>query len=97
MREGDRTFNEVLDAVAKHYEITREEVVSGRPIIRARTVAKYLACRVTGCSLRQIGAALGGVSSTNVLHAVRMVERDMGDDAELAAKVERIKASLLTK
>ena len=27
MTEGDRTLDEVLDAVAKHFEISREELV----------------------------------------------------------------------
>ena len=33
MTEGDRTLNEVLDAVAKHFEISREELVSGRTLL----------------------------------------------------------------
>jgi len=94
MREGARTINDVLDAVAAHFNITREEVVSGRTSPRARQLAKYLACRVTGCSLPLIGAAFGGVSSTNVAHALRKIERDMAVDAQFAAEVEGIEERL---
>lgn len=97
MREGDRTLNEVLDAVAKHYEITREQLVSGRTFRRPRRVAMYLALRVTRNSLMQIGAGLGGVSNTNVMHARLTIARDMTEDADFASEVEGINASLLTK
>jgi len=97
VREGDRTLNEILDAVAARYEIARGQLVSGRSCTRARLVAKYLASRVTRYSLRQIGGRFRGVSGTNVLHAVRTVERYMAEDADFAAEVEAIKASLLTK
>ena len=99
MREGGRTIKDVLDAVAKHYGITREQVVSERAPVPfgARRIALHLACRVTQRSLTEIGAAFGGVSSTNVLFAKRKIERDMTKDAELAAEVEGIKASLLSK
>jgi len=99
VREGNRTINDVLHAVAARFELTREQVVSERAPVpfRARRIALHLACRVTQRSFPQIGAAFGGVSSTNVLFAKRKIERDMIKDAELAAEVEGIKASLLTK
>lgn len=97
MREGDRTIDHVVDAVAAHYEITREEVLAGRPNLRARHVAKHVACRVTKQSLGQIGARFGHVSTTNILHAFRVIERDMRNDAHFAAEVDAIKASLLAR
>jgi len=95
VREGDRTINDVLDAVAAHFAITREQLVSGRSFTRARILARYLACRVTRHSFRQIGVGIGGVTGTNVVYALRKIEREMVVDAEFAAQVEGIKASLL--
>ena len=97
MREGDRTLNEVLDAVAAHFAMSREELLSGRGQRRSRRVVMYLALRVTRKSLSQIGARFGGMSSTNVLVGSRIIERAMAEDAGLAAEVEGIKASLLIK
>jgi chromosomal replication initiation ATPase DnaA len=97
VRDGDRTINDVLKAVAAHFEISREELVSGRAPRRARLLARYLAFRVTMLSFPQIGARTGGVTGTNVVFAVRTIERDMAKDADFAAGVEAIKASLLVK
>jgi hypothetical protein len=47
VREGDRTIDDMLDAFAAHYEITREEVLAGHPNLWARHVSKHLACRIT--------------------------------------------------
>ena len=47
MPKGDRTLVEVLDAVAAHFEISREELVSGRTHREARRVAMYLALHMT--------------------------------------------------
>lgn len=91
MREGDLRIGAVLDAVAEHFKITRDELVSGRPRPRARQLAKYLACRVTRLSFRQIGARFGGISGTNVVHSLRKIERDMETDAALRAEVETLR------
>ena len=45
MREGDRTLNEVLDAVAQYFAISPEHLVSGRGARQPRSVAMYLALR----------------------------------------------------
>ena len=97
MREGDRTINDVLKAVAAHFEMSRGELVSGRVPRRARLFARYLACRVTRLSFPQIGARTGGVTGTNVVFALRTIENYMAKDAVFAAEVEGIKASLLLK
>jgi chromosomal replication initiation ATPase DnaA len=95
MREADRTVNEVLDTVAEHYQVTREQLLSDRALLRARHLARYLACRVTRCSFRQIGTRTGGVTGTNVLAAYRKFEREMANDVELAAAVDALETSLV--
>lgn len=45
---GDRTIDDVLDTVAAHFEISREELVSGRTSRVSRHIATYLALKVTG-------------------------------------------------
>ena len=97
MREGDRTLNEVLGAVAQYFAISREHLVSGRGARQPRSVAMYLALRLTRRSLLQIGRRFGGVSSTNVMHAVYSIERDMTGDAEFATEIAALKALLLAR
>jgi chromosomal replication initiation ATPase DnaA len=97
MREGDLTFEEVLDAVAAHFETSREELVSGRTHRMPRRIAIYLALKVTRLSFAQIANRVGGISWKNVVISARTVEQRMAEDAKFAAEVEGIKASLLTK
>jgi chromosomal replication initiator protein len=94
MREGDRTLDEVLDAVAAHFEISREELVSGRTSREARRVAMYLALHVTRLSFVQIAKRVGGISWKNVVVGARTIEHRMAEDTKFAAEVEGIKASL---
>jgi chromosomal replication initiator protein len=95
MREGDRRIDEVLDAVAAHFEISREELVSGRTYRMPRRVAMYLALRVTTLSFAQIAKRVGGISWKNVVVGARTIERRMAEDPKFAAKVEGIEAGLL--
>ena len=94
MTEGDRTLNEVLDAVAKHFEISRDELVSGRTHRVPRRVAMYLALKVTTLSFPQIAKRVGGISWKNVVVGARTIEHRMAEDTKFAAEVESIKQAL---
>ncbi len=63
-------------------------------VVRPRQVAMYLVKTLTLRSLSEIGRRFGGRDHTAVLHAVRKIARLVNHDSELAAQVERIKASL---
>jgi chromosomal replication initiation ATPase DnaA len=95
MREGDRTLDDVLDAVAAHFEVSREELISGRTSREARRVAMYLALHVTTLSFAQVAKRVGGISWQNVVVGARTIEHRMAEDAKFAAEVEHIKASLV--
>ena len=97
MTEGDRTLNEVLDAVAKHFEISREELVSGRTHREQRRIAMYLALKVTKLSFVQIAKRVGGISWENVVVGARTIEHRMAEDTKFAAEVEGIKTTLLAE
>ena len=94
MREANRTIDEVLDVVAQHYGITREQLAGGGRYLRQRRVALYLAHCFTWRSVPEIGDACGGVHHTNVLVAIRKIRDDITKDADLAAEVEGIKVRL---
>lgn len=87
-----------MDAVAKHYGLTRERLLlmeRKRIPYRERHIARYLACCVTRRSLGEIGRGTGGVTAMNVLFAKRKIEREMAEDPVFAAEVAALKASLL--
>jgi chromosomal replication initiator protein len=50
----------------------------------------YLARRLTGLSLEQIGGYFGGRDHTTVLHASRAVAEQISQDAELRHLVDEI-------
>jgi chromosomal replication initiation ATPase DnaA len=97
MREGDRTIDDVLDAVAAHFETNRQELVSGRTQRVTRRVSMYLAHRGTTLSIAQIANRVGGISWKNVVVGARTIEQRMAEDTKFAAEVEGIKASLLAE
>jgi chromosomal replication initiator protein len=97
MREGNRTIDDVLDAVAAHFETSSEELVSGRTQRVPRRVVMYLALKVTTLSLGQIARSVGGISWKNVVVGARAIEHRMEEDPKFAAEVESIKASLLAE
>lgn len=89
------TVGIVLDAVCRHYVITRADILSARRtanIVRPRQVAIYLARKLTLQSLPKIGRRFGGRDHTTVLHSIRQIEIKMVADPELNAAVEAIEA-----
>lgn len=66
-----------LDLVARH---------RGASVVAARHLAMWLARQTTPCSLPELGRCFGDRDHTTVLHALRRVERRMGDDPAYAAR-----------
>lgn len=58
-----------------------------RSVARPRQVAMYWAHRRTPYSLPQIGRLFGGRDHTTVIHAIKTVERLIGEDKAFARKV----------
>jgi chromosomal replication initiator protein len=54
----------------------------------------YLARRLTGLSLTQIGAYFGDRDHSTVLHACRKVEQALAQDAALSGAVRQLHADL---
>jgi hypothetical protein len=91
------TIRSIVQAVAAFYRISVFDIASRsrtRTIVRPRHVACFLCRKLTATSLSEIGRHVGGTDHAAVLHAVRKIERRIGDDADLAAQVAAIKAKL---
>ena len=66
--------------------MTRGDILSerrNRSIVLPRQVGMYLAKRLTARSLPEIGRRFGGRDHTTVLHAIRKIEREMGENGTL--------------
>ena len=63
-------------------------------LVRARSVAMYLAKEVAGYSLRDIGSYFAGRDHSTVTHACQKVGELAAQDAELQASLEELKEQL---
>jgi chromosomal replication initiator protein len=88
---------EIQQQVAERFGISRAELVgSSRAAIplRARQVAIYLTRELTDLSLPQIGRLYGGRDHSTVLNSLRRVEAGLGEDGELAKRVEELRGAI---
>lgn len=87
----------IIRAAAGLHDVPPSAVVGPsrrRTVAAARSLAMYLARRLTGRSYEAIGAACGGRDHTTVLHGVRVCGSRLARDPAFAADVERIAAGL---
>jgi chromosomal replication initiator protein len=91
------TVERIALRVSRYFRVKARQLQSRqryRNILLPRQVGMYLARRLTGLSLEQIGAYFGGRDHSTVLHACRKVEEAIGADAGLSGAVRQIHAEL---
>ena len=87
-------IEDIQKVVGRHYAVSRNDLLSNRRtqvIVRPRQIAMYLSKTLTPRSLPEIGRRFGGRDHTTVLHAVRKIERLLGEDGKLAQEIELLK------
>jgi chromosomal replication initiator protein len=90
---------EIQQRVAERFGVSRAELVgSSRAAtpLRARQVAIFLTREMTDLSLPQIGRLYGGRDHSTVLNSLRRVESGLGDDPDLAKRVEELRGAIHT-
>lgn len=88
---------DILKVVAKHYGVTRGDMVSERrhrSIVWPRQIGMWLAKTMTSRSLPEIGRRFGGRDHTTVLHAIRKIEGELQGNSRLRAEIEDLKRML---
>jgi chromosomal replication initiator protein len=65
-----------------------------RDVSFPRSIAMYLCKKLTNQSLRTIGLDFGGRDYSTVIHSLKKIENDLGNDAELRKKIESIETGL---
>jgi chromosomal replication initiator protein len=97
MREGPPGLDDVLRAVERRYGVTSEELRSAcraRRLMVPRQVAMYLARRLLGLSLAEVGRQFGGRDHATVLYSERKVQKDMDGCLELRMAVDELSSEL---
>jgi chromosomal replication initiator protein len=87
----------VINMVAQTYAVNVEDLLGrgrAREVAQARHVAMYLLREKGGCSLSDIGIALGGRNPSTVSHACEKIAQDIENSHILRRKVEDIQKQL---
>jgi hypothetical protein len=88
---------DVIKAVAYHYGISRNDILSPRrdkDVVRPRQVAAYLSKELTCRSLPEIGRRMDRDHST-IIHSVRRINQRLAEDNGLAEDIAEIKREIL--
>lgn len=87
------SINRVIRITARHHGLAPADLMGSgrsRSVVHARSLAMYLARRLTTASLATIGTAFGGREHSTVLRSVRAVAGQLPGDTALARDVEQI-------
>ena len=87
------TVDEIQKLVSEHFGLKQADLLSERrtrAVARPRQIAMHLAKSLTTKSYPDIGRRFGGRDHTTVLHAVRTIERLIGEDPAMARDVETL-------
>ena len=94
-RHSDTVVDVVIDAASKIYRVPADKITSDsrtRPLVDARQAAMYVTRHTMGMSYPDIGRAFGDRDHTTVLHAVRKIERLMGEREDVRRRVLSVQA-----
>jgi chromosomal replication initiator protein len=96
-RGGEISLATITQTVSRYFRQKTSDLRSGsrkQSIVRARSLAMYLARRLTSKSMHQIGDYFGGRDHTTVLHAIRKTESLLDDDADLRRAADEVTEKL---
>lgn len=96
-RSGEISLATITQTVSRYFRQKSSDLRSGsrkQSIVRARSLAMYLARRLTSKSMHQIGDYFGGRDHTTVLHAIRKTESLLREDADLRLAADEVSEKL---
>ncbi|MFQ5490898.1 MAG: chromosomal replication initiator protein DnaA [Phycisphaerae bacterium] len=93
----DVSVPEIIEAVTGQFSVKRSELLSkkrSKSVAFPRQVCMYLARKLTGLSLEEIGGYFGGRDHTTVLHALKRIDKQQDSDATLKFTLEELSGKL---
>ncbi|HEX5957469.1 MAG TPA: chromosomal replication initiator protein DnaA [Hyphomicrobiaceae bacterium] len=88
---------DILRIVSRHFAVSKADILSDRrhrSVVRPRQIGMYLAKQLTSRSLPEIGRRFGNRDHTTVLHAIRKIDKEIGDNPHLKEEIEELKRQL---
>jgi len=87
------TIDDILNVTTRHFELASIDIqgkTRKQEVVLARHVTMYLSKKLTGLSLKMIGANLGDRDHSTVVHACRNVEKRMKNDPDFFDLIARL-------
>ena len=100
LKKQDKKFlsiESIQKEVASYFGLRVQDLKSDRKqknIALPRQIAMFLARRYTGASYPEIGEKFGGKDHSTVIHAVKKIEKNMGDDPSLTNTVKTLSRNI---
>ena len=91
------TFEQVLEAVSGYYSVSVSDMIGTsrvREVLIPRQIAMYLGKQFCHMTFMQLGQVFSDRDHTTVMHAVKKIEKQMRDDAQLMREVRSIQKDL---
>ncbi len=96
--QGTIDFETIVQKVCKHYPYSLQDLRSKsrkRDVAFARHVLVYLMKKITGKSLRDIGAYMGGRNHATIMSAVNKMERYLQEHPEFQGQIRQLEQDIL--
>ena len=93
VNEPNTSLESIQSGVAKFFNVKVQDLKGPRrtkQIVMPRQIAMFLSRRHTGLSLPEIGKRFGGRDHTTVIHAIRKVEGQLGNDPAFSKKLDLV-------
>ena len=90
-------IEDILRVVSRHFAVSKQDIISQRrhrSVVRPRQIGMYLAKHLTSRSLPEIGRRFGDRDHTTVLHAIRKIDKEVGDSPRLKDEIDELKRQL---
>ena len=90
-------IEDILRIVSRHFAVSKQDILSQRrhrSVVRPRQIGMYLAKHLTSRSLPEIGRRFGDRDHTTVLHAIRKIDKEVGESPRLKDEIEELKRQL---
>jgi chromosomal replication initiator protein len=90
-------IEDILRIVSRHFAVSKQDILSQRrhrSVVRPRQIGMYLAKHLTSRSLPEIGRRFGDRDHTTVLHAIRKIDKEVGESVRLKDEIDELKRQL---
>jgi chromosomal replication initiator protein len=87
------TIENIQKTVATHYQVKTSDLKSSKrlkTLVLPRQVAMYISRKLTSASYPEIGNKFGGKDHSTIIHAIKKIEKNLEDDLQLRATVEKL-------